>query len=108
MMGKRYIDDPVEQKRRAILNRVANEIVAEGGEDGIVDRMEEWIAEARQLCEYLLDVAKNPDVSVASTYLCLDDLRFASGQLASELNDFSELIETFNDKFKAADKETAN
>ena len=106
MMGKRYIDDPVEQKRRAILNRVANEIVDDDGEEGIVDRMEKWIAEARRLCEYLLDVAKDPDVSVASTYLCLDDLRFASGQLASELNDFSELIETFNDKFKAAGKET--
>lgn len=108
MMGKRYIDDPVEQKRRAILNRVADETVDEGGEDGIVDRMEKWIAEARRLCEYLRDVAKNPDVSVASMFLCLDDLRFTSGQLASELNDFSELIETFNDKFKAAGKETAN
>jgi len=107
MMGKRYIDDPVEQKRRAILNRVADETVDDDGECGIVDRMEKWIAEARRLCEYLLDVAKNPDVSVASAYLCLDDLRFASGQLASELNDFSELIETYNDKFKAADKETA-
>lgn len=108
MMGKRYIDDPVEQKRRAILNRVAAVTVDEGGENGIVDRMKKWITEARRLCEYLLDVAKNPDVSVASTYLCLDDLRFASGQLASELNDFSELVETFNDKFKAAGKETAN
>lgn len=105
MMGKRYIDDPVEQKRRAILNRVADEMVDDDGENGIVDRMEKWIAEARRLCDYLLDVAKNPDVSVASTYLCLDDLRFASGQLASELHDFSELVETFNDKFKSADKE---
>lgn len=107
MMGKRYIDDPVEQKRRTILNRVADEIVDDDGDDGIVDRMEKWIAEARDLFDYLLDIAKNPDVSVASAYLCLDDLRFASGQLASELNDFSELIETFNDKFKTAGKETA-
>ena len=108
MMGKRYIDDPVEQKRRAILNRVADEMIDDDGENGIVDRMENWIAGARRLCEYLRDVAKNPDVSVASTYLWLDDLRFTSGQLASELNDFSELVETFSDKFKAAGKETAN
>ena len=107
MMEKRYIDDPVEQKRRAILNRVADEIVEEDGANGIVDRMEKWIKEARRLCDYLLDVAKNPDVSVASTYLCLDDLRFESGQLASQLNDFSELVETFNDKFKSAGKEAA-
>lgn len=105
MMGKRYIDDPVEQKRRAILNRVADEMIDDDGENGIVDRMEKWIAEARRLFDYLLDVAKDPDVSVASAYLCLDDLRFASGRLASELNDFSELIDAFNDKFKSADKE---
>lgn len=105
MTKKRYIDDPVEQKRRAILIRVADET---DGKDGIVPRLEKWIAEARRLCEHLRDVAKNPDVSVASTYLCLDDLRFASGQLASQLNDFSELVETFNDKFKAAGKETVN
>ena len=104
MMGKRYIDDPVEQKRRAILNRVADEMV---DDDGIVSSMEEWISDARRLCERLRDVAKNPDVSVASAYLCLDDLRFESGQLASQLNDFSELIETFNDKFKSAGMKAA-
>ena len=108
MTEKRYIDDPVEQKRRAILNRVVDETIDEDGEDGIVDRMEKWIAEARRLCEFLRDVAKDPDVSVASTYLYLEDLRFASGQLASELKDFSELIDTYGDKFKSAGKETSN
>lgn len=103
MTEKRYIDDPVEQKRRAILDRVVKEIA---GEDGIVRELNQWAENACKLANRLYECATDSDVETDSAYLYLDDLRSEAELLSNNLRYFAENLELLNDQFKAASKET--
>ena len=102
MTEKRYIDDPVEQKRRAALLKTVAETK---GPDGIVDELEEWCENARRFCNVLHDRARDPDVETDDAFYLIDDLRSNVDELAESLLSYARLIESFAKDAKAAGKE---